>query len=72
MRLSPTLLAILAGAAFFSHPAFGAESGPIRIGLTCPFTGGSAPMGESLRNAVRLAVEEINWKGGVLGCTSWP
>ncbi len=44
-----------------------ADIGPIRIGLTCPFTGGSAPMGESLRNAVRLAVEEINWKGGLLG-----
>ena len=67
MRPTRTLLAVLAGAWFFSIPAFGAESGPIRIGLTCPFTGGSAPMGESLRNAVRMAVEEINWKGGVLG-----
>jgi hypothetical protein len=53
MRPPATLLAVLAGAWFFSIPAFGAEPDPIRIGLTCPFTGGSAPMGESLRNAVR-------------------
>ena len=67
MRLTRNLLAVLAGATMIAAPSFGAESGPIRIGLTCPFTGGSAPMGESLRNAVRMAVEEINWKGGVLG-----
>ena len=39
----------------------------IRIGLSGPFSGGSAPMGESMRNGVRLAVEEINGIGGVNG-----
>ena len=67
MNFTRTLLACLAGTALFSQPATSAESGPIRIGLTCPLTGGSSPMGESLVNAVNLAVEEINWKGGVLG-----
>lgn len=67
MRFAKYLLALLAGAAFSSGPLHGAEPGPIRIGLTCPLTGGSSPMGESLLNAVSLAVEEINWKGGVQG-----
>ncbi len=39
----------------------------IRIGLSGPFTGGSSPMGESMRNGVRLAVEEINSSGGING-----
>ena len=44
-----------------------AQDKPIRIGLSGPFTGGSAPMGESMRNGVRLAVNELNYVGGVLG-----
>lgn len=39
----------------------------IRIGLSGPFSGGSSPMGESMRNGVRLAVEEINSVGGING-----
>ena len=44
-----------------------ATEAPIRIGLSGPFTGGSAPMGESMRNGVRLAVDEINSIGGIHG-----
>ena len=40
---------------------------PIKIGVAGPFTAGSAPMGVSMRDGVRLAVSEINAKGGVLG-----
>ncbi|MCH8617637.1 ABC transporter substrate-binding protein [Undibacterium sp. TS12] len=40
---------------------------PIKIGVAGPFTGGSAPMGVSMRDGVKLAVAEINAKGGVLG-----
>ena len=40
---------------------------PVRIGLSGPFSGGSAAMGESLRNGVRLAVDEINTTGGIHG-----
>jgi branched-chain amino acid transport system substrate-binding protein len=40
---------------------------PIKIGLSGPFTGGSSPMGVSMRDGVKLAADEINKKGGVLG-----
>ncbi|MGZ5714906.1 MAG: ABC transporter substrate-binding protein [Caldimonas sp.] len=40
---------------------------PIKIGVDGPFTGGSSSMGVSMRDGVRLAVEEINKAGGVLG-----
>ncbi len=40
---------------------------PLRIGLSGPFSGGSSPMGESMRNGVRLAVAEINATGGIHG-----
>ena len=42
---------------------------PIKIGVSGPFTGGSAPMGVSMRDGAKLAVAEINAKGGVLGRT---
>ena len=47
--------------------AFANAAEPIKIGVTGPFTGGSAPMGVSMRDGVKLAVSEINAKGGVLG-----
>jgi branched-chain amino acid transport system substrate-binding protein len=55
---------------------FSAGSGmaaePIKIGVAGPFTGGSAPMGVSMRDGVKLAAAEINAKGGVLGRrSSW-
>ncbi|MDY7578533.1 ABC transporter substrate-binding protein [Herbaspirillum sp. RTI4] len=40
---------------------------PILIGVSGPFTGGSAPMGVSMRDGAKLAVADINAKGGVLG-----
>lgn len=40
---------------------------PIRIGVPGAFTGGSAPMGLSMRNGIRLAAAEINRSGGLLG-----
>jgi branched-chain amino acid transport system substrate-binding protein len=60
------LKALVAGVALgFSMSGMAAE--PIRIGVSGPFTAGSAPMGVSMRDGVRLAVAEINAKGGVLG-----
>ena len=49
----------------FSSSAMAAD--PIKIGVAGPFTGGSAPMGVSMRDGVKLAVADINAKGGVLG-----
>lgn len=40
---------------------------PIKIGVIGPYTGGSSPMGLSMRDGVRLAAKEINANGGVLG-----
>jgi branched-chain amino acid transport system substrate-binding protein len=40
---------------------------PIKIGVNGPFTGGSSSMGVSMRDGVRLAIDEINKSGGVLG-----
>jgi len=40
---------------------------PIKIAVSGPFTGGSSSMGLSMRDGVRLAVDEINKSGGVLG-----
>ena len=52
---------VLAGA----MSAFAADN--IKIGLQGPLTGGSSPMGVSMRDGAKLAVTEINAKGGVLG-----
>ena len=46
-------------------PAFAAD--PIKVGLSGPFTGGSASMGVSMRDGAKLAADEINKAGGVLG-----
>ena len=40
---------------------------PIKIGVAGPFTGGSSSMGVSMRDGVKLAADEINKAGGVLG-----
>jgi branched-chain amino acid transport system substrate-binding protein len=40
---------------------------PLRIGVSGPFTGGSSPMGISMREGIRIAADEINAAGGVLG-----
>jgi branched-chain amino acid transport system substrate-binding protein len=57
--LGAVILALGTGAAFAADP--------IKIGLSGPFTGGSSSMGVSMRDGVRMAVDEINKAGGVLG-----
>ncbi len=44
-----------------------ANAQDVKIGVSGPFTGGSASMGVSMRDGVKLAVDEINKAGGVLG-----
>jgi branched-chain amino acid transport system substrate-binding protein len=56
---------LMAAALLASVSAFAAD--PIKIGVSGPFTGGSAPMGVSMRDGAKLAVADINAKGGVLG-----
>ncbi len=40
---------------------------PVKIGVSGPFTGGSSPMGISMREGIRIAAARINAEGGVLG-----
>lgn len=47
--------------------SFSASADSIKIGVSGPYTGGSSPMGISLRDGVKLAASEINAKGGILG-----
>lgn len=64
--MKTTFTALAASIALgFSLSAAAADT--IKIGVSGPFTGGSAPMGVSMRDGVRLAATEINAKGGVLG-----
>jgi branched-chain amino acid transport system substrate-binding protein len=37
----------------------------IKVAITGPFTGGSAPMGASMRDGAKLAIAEINATGGI-------
>jgi branched-chain amino acid transport system substrate-binding protein len=58
-RLTVVALACTAATAFAADP--------IKIGVDGPFTGGSSSMGVSMRDGVRMATDEINKAGGVLG-----
>src|SRR5437879_9146163 len=60
-----TSLLVLATSAALIGSAYAAD--PIKVGLSGPFTGGSSSMGVSMRDGVKLAVDEINKAGGVLG-----
>jgi branched-chain amino acid transport system substrate-binding protein len=60
-------LQLLVAAAVASMSLSSIAADTIKIGVSGPFTGGSAPMGVSMRDGVKLAAKEINDKGGVLG-----
>ena len=55
------LSALLLG---FSSQLFAADS--IKLAITGPFSGGSAPMGVSMRDGAKLAINEINAAGGIV------
>ncbi len=57
--LALTSIALAAAAASYAQN--------IKIGVAGPFTGGSSSMGVSMRDGVRLATDEINKAGGVMG-----
>lgn len=59
------LAAVALSATLASWSARAAD--PIKIGVSGPFTGGSSSMGVSMRDGVKLAIDEINKAGGVLG-----
>lgn len=61
--MKKTLLAALI-MGMFAAPAFAADA--IKIAISGPFSGGSAPMGISMRDGAKLAIAEINAKGGIM------
>jgi len=65
MRI-PTKL-VLGAIALAASATFALAAEPIKIGVDGPFTGGSSSMGVSMRDGVRMATDEINKAGGVLG-----
>ena len=65
MKYKFQLKAVAAIFAFAVVSAMAAD--PIKVGVSGPFTGGSSSMGVSMRDGVRMATDEINKAGGVLG-----
>ena len=57
----------LAALALAAATTFAQAAEPIKIGVSGPFTGGASSMGVSMRDGVRMATDEINKAGGVLG-----
>ncbi|TLU86134.1 MAG: ABC transporter substrate-binding protein [Chlorobium sp.] len=49
----------------FSCSATATAADVVKIALTGPFSGGSAPMGISMRDGAKLAIAQINQKGGI-------
>ena len=58
MRLLATLFVFV-----LALPA--SAEGNLKLAITGPFTGGSAPMGTSMRDGAKLAIGEINARGGI-------
>ena len=63
--MSVSLLAGCGGGA--KEPAKPAVQAPIKLGVIGPYTGPNAKPGQSMKQGVNLAVEEINKAGGVKG-----
>jgi len=60
--MKKTLLATLM-LSMFAASAYADDS--IKIAISGPFSGGSAPMGTSMRDGAKLAIAEINAAGGI-------
>jgi len=59
MKKLPVSLLVL----ILALPAVAADT--IKLAITGPFSGGSAPMGASMRDGAKLAIQQINDAGGV-------
>jgi len=65
MHKTKLALALLAGLA--SMPAMAQD---IKVGTIFPLSGGAGPDGQTVTNAVKLMVQQINDKGGLLAASS--
>lgn len=59
--------AALAAASVVGAPAIAGPAEPIKIGILQPFSGGLEPLGEQGYQGARLAIDEANDHGGLLG-----
>lgn len=67
IRFAKLASAVALASAMVSFSLAAGAAEPIKIGLSGPFAGGSSSMGVSMRDGVKLAADEINANGGVLG-----
>lgn len=65
MKRKACFWTVLLAICFFAVSALAADT--IKIGMLAPLTGFAAADGLSVKNAVDLAVEKVNGKGGILG-----
>ncbi len=67
IRFAKLAANVAIGAAVMAYVGLASAAEAIKIGVSGPFTGGSSSMGVSMRDGVKLAVDEINKAGGVIG-----
>jgi branched-chain amino acid transport system substrate-binding protein len=64
---SLVLVTVLLAGLFFLHPIGAEAQGPIKIGIVDTYSGPATTYTYDVRDAFKLAIDEINAKGGVVG-----
>jgi len=67
MKKWSILLTVVVMLTFLVGPSYAADPETIKMGILCPLTGPISAYGQEQKNAVEMAVEEINAAGGILG-----
>lgn len=67
MKRWSVLLTVMVMLTFIVGPSYAAEPETVKLGVLCPLTGVISAYGQEQKNAVEMAVEEINAAGGILG-----
>ncbi len=67
MRSARSKLSLLAALLVLAAVSPASPQGVVKLPIVAEITGGGASVGAMWRDAVNLAVEDINKKGGVLG-----
>lgn len=62
-----TMILFAALLVLFPTLASAGQAGPVRIGVIQPLTGNGAYQGTNLLDGIKVAVDEINARGGILG-----